>query len=204
MIYKQFVNQIGPIRMNPHETDVSTQQAQAFPHPRVFEPHEHQGWPPGPEAPPRQGTEAPHRLRFVGAPLSSFPSPPCQAPEQDVPSGSGNARFRKADRLRRRREYLAAQAQGKRLYTPHFGVLLAPGPSLRPRLGLVVTKRLGKAVRRNRVKRLLREFFRRHREGLPPLDIIIMAKKGAADLTYEEVQQELARILLSPAPEKHD
>jgi ribonuclease P protein component len=68
----------------------------------------------------------------------------------------------------------------------------------------VVTKRLGKAARRNRVKRLLREFFRRHREGLPPRDIIIMAKKGAADLTYAEVQRELAHILLVRMPERHD
>ena len=65
-----------------------------------------------------------------------------------------------------------------------------------PRLGLVVTKRLGKAVRRNRVKRLLREFFRRHKGALPPVDLIIMAKKGAAELTYPEVCEELTRVLL--------
>jgi len=63
-------------------------------------------------------------------------------------------------------------------------------------LGLVVTRRLGKAVRRNRVKRLLREFFRRHRALLPPADLVIMAKKGAAALTYAQVEQELGRILL--------
>lgn len=66
-----------------------------------------------------------------------------------------------------------------------------------PRLGLVVTRRLGKAVRRNRVKRLLREFFRRHRAALPLRDLVIMAKKGADALNYQQVAEELGRVLLS-------
>lgn len=60
----------------------------------------------------------------------------------------------------------------------------------------MVTKRLGKAVRRNRVKRLLREYFRRHKDRLPPEDLVIMAKKGATDLDYRQVQEELSRVLL--------
>jgi ribonuclease P protein component len=72
-------------------------------------------------------------------------------------------------------------------------------------LGLVVTRRLGKAVRRNRVKRLLREFFRRHKSLLPPQDLIIMAKKGATALSYHQVQEELGRLLLVRAKETaHD
>lgn len=100
------------------------------------------------------------------------------------------------DRLRHRRDFLLAQAHGRRLHTTHFGLCLAPGPAEHPRLGLVVTKRLGKAVRRNRIRRVLREFFRRHQRLLPPGDLVILAKKGAADLTYHEVCEELARVLL--------
>ena len=58
-----------------------------------------------------------------------------------------------------------------------------------------MTKRLGKAVRRNRVRRLLREFFRRHKDRLPLEDLVIMAKKGADALTYQQVQEELSRVL---------
>ncbi len=61
----------------------------------------------------------------------------------------------------------------------------------------MVTKRLGKAVKRNRVRRLLREFFRHHKDRLPPEDIIIMAKKGASTLDYDQVQEELSRVLLT-------
>ena len=117
----------------------------------------------------------------------------------------GTSRFPKALRLRHRQEFLRAQAQGKRLHTPHFGVTLAPMAAGRPRLGLVVTKRLGKAVLRNRMKRLLREFFRRHQTGLPAADLVIMAKKGAAALGYEQVAAELGRLLLSRArKQNHD
>lgn len=113
------------------------------------------------------------------------------------PNPRGIARFTKSERLRHRRDFLRAQAQGKRLYSCHFGVTLAPPVAEGPRLGLVVTKRLGKAVQRNRVKRLLREFFRRHQTRLPAVDLVIMAKKGAAALTYHQVEEELGRLLLA-------
>lgn len=198
MIYKKFVSQIGQdIRNLTYEAHVSAQPAPAGPHPWLSGPHEQQGWPKGPQAPPRQGPQTSDGLTApeppVPKPGGGGGTPPARVPAR------GRAHFRKADRIRRRREYLAAQGKGRRLSAPHFTVILAPpGGEPRPRLGLVVTRRLGKAVRRNRVKRLLREFFRRHREELPPQDIIILAKKGAETLTYADVTRELARILLAP------
>lgn len=127
---------------------------------------------------------------------------PCPCPE---PNPKGTARFTKAARLRHRQEFLRAQAQGKRFHTRHFGVTLAPMAEGRPRLGLVATRRMGKAVRRNRVKRLIREFFRRHQTGLPAFDLVIMAKKGAEALAYHQVEEELGRLLFSRARQKtHD
>ena len=126
----------------------------------------------------------------------------CPCPE---PNPKGTARFSKAARLRHRQEFLRAQAQGKRFHTRHFGVTLAPMAEGQPRLGLVATRRMGKAVQRNRVKRLLREFFRRHQTGLPAFDLVIMAKKGAEALEYHQVEEELSRLLFSRARQKtHD
>ena len=126
----------------------------------------------------------------------------CPCPE---PNPKGTARFSQAARLRHRQEFLRAQAQGKRFHTRHFGVTLAPMAEGHPRLGLVATRRLGKAVQRNRAKRLLREFFRRHQTGLPAFDLVIMAKKGAAALAYHQVEEELGRLLFSRARQKtHD
>lgn len=53
------------------------------------------------------------------------------------------------------------------------------------------------------MKRLVREFFRRHKGFLPVADIVIMAKKGAAELTYSEVHEELARVLLPKSRAEH-
>lgn len=62
------------------------------------------------------------------------------------------------------------------------------------RLGVTVSSRVGNAVIRNRIKRLLREIFRAHRaELVPPQDIVIIAKPGAQSLTYAQVAIEFTQ-----------
>ncbi|OPX19739.1 MAG: ribonuclease P protein component [Desulfobacca sp. 4484_104] len=112
----------------------------------------------------------------------------------------GTARFRKSDRLVRRADFERSKTLGQRYHTSHFLVSLVPNQAGQPRLGLVVSKRLGKAVRRNRVKRLLREFFRLNKANLPLQDIVIIAKKGASDLTLAEVSAELRAGLRLRSP----
>jgi ribonuclease P protein component len=79
---------------------------------------------------------------------------------------------------------------------PHFLVIIKPNNLGRTRLGLTVGRSTGGAVRRNRIKRLLREFFRRSNNRLPPSrDIIIIALKGSDPLTYHQVFEELNPLL---------
>jgi ribonuclease P protein component len=60
------------------------------------------------------------------------------------------------------------------------------------RLGLVVGKRaLRRAHDRNRAKRVLRDTFRRRREGLPPMDIVILVTGDASNRAYREALEAL-------------
>jgi ribonuclease P protein component len=106
------------------------------------------------------------------------------------------ATYPKAARLRQRKEFLVLQREGRRQHTAHLVVLKRLSSRPISRLGITVSKRIGNAVVRNRVKRLLREVFRRHRRDLaPPVDLLIIAKPGADNLTYAQAATEFARIL---------
>lgn len=123
--------------------------------------------------------------------------------EQNKPVDSGTSAparetFQKDARVRKRFEYRMLQNEGRRLSTRHFTVLMHTGvkeAGRAPRLGMTVTKKVGSAPERNRVKRLLREVFRRNqkifREGYAYLFI---AKTGAPLLTYESLLAEVQSI----------
>jgi ribonuclease P protein component len=64
------------------------------------------------------------------------------------------------------------------------------------RLGLTVSRKVGKAHDRNRVKRRVREYFRLRRHGLTPhVDLVVVAKPGAARLSARDVAEELDAAL---------
>ena len=114
---------------------------------------------------------------------------------------SGPKQFSPVFRLRRRWEYLGLRERGEKRHTSHFIVFFlekACGPS---RLGVTVSRKVGGAVVRNRVKRLLREFFRGHRCRLGrQIDLSIIAKRGAGDLDYDGVCRELNFLVEDPGP----
>jgi len=113
----------------------------------------------------------------------------------------GGRHFPRAYRIRKRAEYLALQRRGTRHPTRHFVVITRCRDRRPSRLGVTTSKKVGHAPARNRVRRLVREFFRCHREALAtPADIVVIARPGAAKLSYEDVKRELARTLGITAP----
>lgn len=86
--------------------------------------------------------------------------------------------------------------------------MVSQGEATQPRLGITVTKKVANAVGRNRIKRVVRETFRRHRELLPEgIELVAIAKREAVDVDYETCLAELKRAaaaihkMAAPAPE---
>lgn len=105
--------------------------------------------------------------------------------------------FGKEERIRKRRDYTRIYEQGTRIYSRRFIIIVCPNPQGIRRLGTTVSKKAGNAVQRNRIKRLLREFFRLNKSRLPASqDIVIIAKKGILPLGYEELCRELESRLI--------
>lgn len=84
--------------------------------------------------------------------------------------------FPRDHRLRKRYEFVSLGKQGRRVKNAFFIAVFAP--SQKTRLGITVTKKVGNAVVRNRIKRYVREFFRLNQNRLNvAYDINIIAKK---------------------------
>jgi ribonuclease P protein component len=103
--------------------------------------------------------------------------------------------FGKEERIRRRADFLRISREGAKIQTRHFRLSMCPNSLPQRRLGITVAKHVGAAVKRNRVKRLIREFFRLNKSKLPAsTDIVVVAKEGAAGLNLWQLTDELKGI----------
>ena len=110
-------------------------------------------------------------------------------------------RFRRPDRLRVSRDYQRVAAVGDRFAPSEFVVLVAPAgpvPTGRVRLGITASRKVGNAVVRNRVKRAVREWFRGFRgridAGTGGLDVVVIARRAAAELDSQGVAARLGSL----------
>ena len=122
---------------------------------------------------------------------------PLRPRAQGAPLAGAQAGYPKQARVRRRAEFTACYERGRRLHSPHFLLFLLPGHEARSRTGMAVSRKVGDAVTRNRIKRLLREFFRLHASALPSGDVGAVAKRqaGQAGLDLAAVTAELLPLL---------
>lgn len=112
-------------------------------------------------------------------------------------------RLGRSDRIRQSRDFARVSRQGSRLASREFVMLVAParfvdsqtasGPVRR--IGITASRKVGRAVVRNRVKRGVREWFRRSRGQLPAdVDVVVIARRAAADLSVSEVGERLSEL----------
>jgi ribonuclease P protein component len=99
--------------------------------------------------------------------------------------------FRAEDRIRKRSEYQRVYDRGRKVTSRSFTLFLLENDLRRPRLGITVTRRVGPAVRRNRAKRLVREWFRKAKANLPGVDLLVHARMGLDRMTLSALSREL-------------
>lgn len=114
----------------------------------------------------------------------------------------GAASFSPADRLHNSAEFRYLQRHGARAESNHF-VLYAgrfPGDE-KSRLGVTVSRRIGVAVIRNRVKRRVREAYRLMLRAMlePGISLVVIARAGAGELTSDAIGGELKAATLAIA-----
>jgi ribonuclease P protein component len=104
--------------------------------------------------------------------------------------------FAKKERIVEPQDFKKVMRFGKKLSSRNLVVFMKRNESLFHRLGIVVSKEVGSAVYRNRVKRILREYFRLHKcEVAGSFDMIILVKRGCSIKRFGDAERELRRLL---------
>jgi ribonuclease P protein component len=104
--------------------------------------------------------------------------------------------FPRASRLIRRAEYDVVYREGRRRSSREFAVFLRPNGLELSRFGWSIKKALGSAVKRNRMRRRIREIIRLHRQEIAPgWDIVIHPRSTVATAKFSSLAEELLKLL---------
>lgn len=102
-----------------------------------------------------------------------------------------------AERVRRRADYLRCYRQGRRRQGRFVAIYYAPNDLGHPRLGITASRKVGGSVVRQRLKRRLREIYRRWpgRSSLPAVDLVLHVHPAAAAADFAALATEMLRQL---------
>src|SRR5438874_5430557 len=162
----------------------------------------HETYPPTEEAPAGQGPRLPRpdvddgRRQGHQGPPSERPSPPDADVQPALPVTAGPPPpAKRRSRLLRSADFDRTLRSGRRAASEYAAVFVSDNEVGRPRVGLAVSRKLGNAVARNRVKRRLRELVRpllTRAEG--GRDVVIVARARAVDAEFTRLRQEMEML----------
>ncbi len=110
--------------------------------------------------------------------------------------GKNSLRFPSELRISSASDISVAVKEGKKLDSRYFSLYVSVNLLNKTRLGLIVSKKVGNSVRRNRIKRLLREAFKYIFPSLVcGLDLVIIAKREIIESNFHEITKSLDEIL---------
>ena len=101
--------------------------------------------------------------------------------------------FKPAQRLVHKAQFdVVYQQSTKKFGDSCFLILIRPNDLNMARLGLSISSRtVGNAVNRNRIKRVIRESFRKNASGFPPVDIVVNSRNGAREASNAQLMDRL-------------
>ncbi|MFW6146954.1 MAG: ribonuclease P protein component [Thermodesulfobacteriota bacterium] len=103
----------------------------------------------------------------------------------------------KKERILKRSDFININRHGRRIRTQNFTLIEQPNGGDITRLGITVSKKVGNSVKRNRLKRLIREFFRNHKHQIPTgYDIVIIPLQTIEEPDFSAICEELSNALV--------
>lgn len=102
--------------------------------------------------------------------------------------------YPKSARLRKRVDFVRLSGSPDKFSSKGFLVVWRLNDLEQARLGVTVSKKVGCAVVRNRIKRYIREVFRNKRLLLPPVDINVIARRESVVMDFHGVLRELEKV----------
>ena len=100
-----------------------------------------------------------------------------------------------ADRLRSSLSFSEVFEEGCTVVGRFVVLHYLPSGRSRPRVGFAAGKKLGGAVLRNRLRRVLKEAFRHLQGELLPADVVLVARRRMSQAAFSEIQDDLSRLL---------